>query len=278
MEHAGRRIDDEELAAQMRDSGLGTPATRAAIIDRLIQVQYVRRARRILTPTEKGIVLVSVLPEALKSPITTGQWEKALNEIGRGDSNRDEFMAGIRQLVINLIDESRNRKQGVEFPESARRQGPPPGERESLGACPICEDGEIKENSKAFYCTNWRRTRCTFTLWKNAFTKDEGTGPEMTPDIVRNLLERKNLVGKTGTLSLMGDAPWIQWEPNDGSPIRYGDGSSAADETGEAPVKKKGKTAKTTKKTTANKKSKTKKTTGSTKKRTASTKKEKSDQ
>lgn len=231
MEHAGRRIDDEELAAQMRDSGLGTPATRAAIIDRLIQVQYVRRVKRTLVPTEKGITLVAVLPEVLRSPIMTGQWEKALGDIGRGGGDPAQFMQGIRRLVVDIVSDSRTHKQGIEFPESVRRQGPPSGEREALGACPICEDGEIKENSKAFYCTNWRRTRCTFTLWKNAFTKDGGGGPEVTPDIVRTLLERKTLVGKTGTLSLMGDAPWVQWEPADGGPVRYGDGSRAGDES-----------------------------------------------
>lgn len=242
MEHAGRRIDDEELAAQMRDSGLGTPATRAAIIDRLIQVQYVRRTRRILTPTEKGIALVSVLPEALRSPVTTGKWEMELNRIGRGEGNPEQFMDGIRRMAADIVSDSRTHREGVAFPESARRHGPPQEERETLGGCPICEDGEIKENSKAFYCTNWRRTRCAFTLWKNAFTRNEGAGPEITPEIVRGLLERKTLAGRTGTLSLLGDAPWVQWAPADGGSVRYGDGSSAGDEDGQ-PARKAGRTA-----------------------------------
>lgn len=219
MEHAGRRIDDEELAAQMRDSGLGTPATRAAIIDRLIEVKYVERVRRILTPTEKGIALVSVLPESLRSPVMTGKWEKALDEIGRGEGDPAGFMEGIRKLAAGIVEDSRVRRDGAAFPDSPRSQALPQAERESLGGCPACGNGEIKENSKAFYCTNWRRTRCAFTLWKNSFTRDGAEGPELTPAVVRSLLERKTLTGKTGTLALLGEAPWARWTFSDGRVI-----------------------------------------------------------
>ncbi len=76
MEHAGRLVEDDELREHMKESGLGTPATRAAIIERLIQVRYVQRRGRTLAPTEKGISLVSVLPDELKSPETTGKWKR----------------------------------------------------------------------------------------------------------------------------------------------------------------------------------------------------------
>ena len=84
MENAGRFVQDEELRRQLKERGLGTPATRAAIIERLIDVQYVTRRKNALIPTDKGIKLISVAPEQLASPETTGRWEKGLNDIARG--------------------------------------------------------------------------------------------------------------------------------------------------------------------------------------------------
>ena len=96
METAGKFVEDEELRQAMKESGLGTPATRAAIIERLIKVGYVEREKKALVPTSKGRALISLLRESpLSSPELTGQWERRLAEMERGAERRPDFMADI---------------------------------------------------------------------------------------------------------------------------------------------------------------------------------------
>ncbi|MGI5884030.1 MAG: DNA topoisomerase III [Candidatus Spyradocola sp.] len=102
MENAGRFVEDEELRRQLKDRGLGTPATRAAILERLIEVGYVQRAKKALLPTEKGRLLISVVPEQLSSPETTGRWEKGLADIARGQMDAARFMESIRRYCAFL--------------------------------------------------------------------------------------------------------------------------------------------------------------------------------
>lgn len=102
MENAGRFVQDEELRRQLKERGLGTPATRAAIIERLIHVGYAERRRSALIPTDKGIKLISIAPEQLASPETTGRWEKGLNDIALGKMDPDKFMASIRRYCAFL--------------------------------------------------------------------------------------------------------------------------------------------------------------------------------
>ena len=104
MENAGRFVQDEELRRQLKERGLGTPATRAAIIERLISVHYVVRKGSALIPTEKGIRLIAVAPEQLASPETTGRWEKGLSDIARGRMQPEKFMASIRRYCAFLCD------------------------------------------------------------------------------------------------------------------------------------------------------------------------------
>lgn len=92
MENAGRFVEDEELKEQMKDSGLGTPATRAAIIERLLSVGYIMRKGKTLVPTEKGQKLIAVVPEELRSPQTTGKWEKGLSSIAKGKMTEERFL------------------------------------------------------------------------------------------------------------------------------------------------------------------------------------------
>ena len=98
MEHAGRFVEDEELKEQLKQGGLGTPATRAAIIERLLGGICVRRGKALL-PTEKGIRLIEVVPDELKSPETTGKWEKALERIAKGAMDPERFMGSIVRYV-----------------------------------------------------------------------------------------------------------------------------------------------------------------------------------
>ena len=81
METAGKELDDEELVRQMKGSGIGTPATRAAIIERLLQVGYAQRRGKTLNATDKGVMLIDVVPPELSSPELTGKWELALHDI-----------------------------------------------------------------------------------------------------------------------------------------------------------------------------------------------------
>jgi DNA topoisomerase-3 len=209
MENAGRFIEDEELREQMKDSGLGTPATRAAIIERLIQVRYVRRTGRLLVPTEKGCALVDVLMGELASPEMTGRWEKELAEIGRGEKDPQAFIDEIREFVRTIVNASKAKVEGARFPEEKRPRAATAAPREPVGQCPVC-GSNLYENSKTFYCSRWR-AGCKFSIWKDAASKTGG--PEIDVTLAKKLLEGKPLVGRTGTLSLLKRAPWVDWAP-----------------------------------------------------------------
>ena len=121
MENAGRDIEDDVLREQMKSSGLGTPATRAAIIERLIQVGYARRSGKHLVSTEKGRKLIDVVPVQISSAVTTGKWEKALAEmasfhdVSARTAKSDRFMLGIRRFSEFLVDAARQAPAGVRF-------------------------------------------------------------------------------------------------------------------------------------------------------------------
>ena len=131
MENAGRDIEDEALREQMKDSGLGTPATRAAIIERLIQVGYARRSGKSLVSTEKGRKLIAVVPEQISSAVTTGKWEKALSAMaGFSDpelrsAKSARFLDGINKFSVFLVDAARSASPAVrfenEFPQKRKR-------------------------------------------------------------------------------------------------------------------------------------------------------------
>lgn len=162
MENAGREIEDETLKEQMKDSGLGTPATRAAIIERLLSVGYIKRKGKSLVPEEKGKRLCMAVPEEIKSAETTGKWEKGLSSVSKGKMAPDRFMGSIKRFVMFLIDDAQKNKREVVF----EAETPIKKHRNvSLGKCPVC-GSKVLENSKAFYCSNWKEG-CAFTVWKN---------------------------------------------------------------------------------------------------------------
>ncbi len=103
MESPGKFIADEELRESMKGSGLGTPATRAEIIEKLINSFYVERNGKELIPTSKGIQLIPLAPEALRSPELTAQWEQKLTDIAKGSGNKEQFIAGIRQSAREMV-------------------------------------------------------------------------------------------------------------------------------------------------------------------------------
>lgn len=167
MENAGRFVEDETLKEQMKDSGLGTPATRAAIIERLLTVGYIVRKGKTLVPTEKGMKLIEVVPIEMSSPQTTGKWEKGLSSISKGNMTEEKFMASIRRYVQFLIqDAASGRRADVVFPAEQIRGKK--RKNNAFGKCPVC-GRDILENTRSFYCAGWK-SGCKFSLWKDSLT------------------------------------------------------------------------------------------------------------
>ena len=170
METAGKLVDDDELREAMKDSGIGTPATRAAIIERLIQVGYIEREGRSLVATDKGLNVVRLLGEhALTSPDMTGQWEHRLGKIERGEDSREKFMGDIAGFAEQTVKELDEKLKDVRIP------------RANLGPCPICGH-DIKENRKGFSC--WARDDpgCGFVIWKGK------SGKQLSVAIAKELI------------------------------------------------------------------------------------------
>lgn len=195
MEHAGRQIEDEELREQMKDCALGTPATRAAIIERLISVGYVSRRGKNLTATEKGVHLIEAVPQEIASPETTGRWERALAEIARGSDGEQRFREGIARLAAFLVQNASGAPDVAFAPEERRgRTKRVP----TLGIdCPLCGKGKVAENSKGFYCTRFR-DGCKFTIWKNELVR--AGGPELTAKLLKLCMEKRDVRGSTGII------------------------------------------------------------------------------
>jgi len=158
MEGAGKLVEDEELRAAMKEKGLGTPATRASIIEGLITEKYVHRLGKELQPTAKAFSLITLLrgldiPE-LCSPELTGDWEFKLRLMARGQLKRAEFMREIADMARQIVE----RAKGYESDTV-------PGDFGELKTpCPKC-GGVVKENYRKFQCTN---PGCDFALWKSA--------------------------------------------------------------------------------------------------------------
>jgi len=181
METAGKLIDDEELREAMKESGLGTPATRAETIEVLIRREYIERVGRDLQATPKGIQVITMLEEhKLTSPELTGDWEHKLAEIERGRGDRKTFMKGIADFTKETVDQIAALDKEKLRPE-----------RVELGPCPRCGavTGEIiRENSKAYGCTSWKsreETGCGFVIWKRVASRT------LTPEIARQLIEER---------------------------------------------------------------------------------------
>ena len=200
MEYAGRKFEDEELREQMRGCSLGTPATRAAIIERLISVGYAKRKGRQIMATEKGVRLIEAVPADIASPETTGRWEMALEKIAQGNGDQERFLEGIRRLSAFLVEYAGQKAPDVPFEKEERRgKGRRRASNQMNLPCPLCGKGRVTENSKAFGCSRWQEG-CGFTLWKNAVTGVGG--PELNQKIIKALLTSTDgsVRGSTGTL------------------------------------------------------------------------------
>ncbi|MDR1001615.1 MAG: DNA topoisomerase III [Clostridiales bacterium] len=134
MENAGRFVDNEELQEQLKESGLGTPATRAAIIERLLTVGYIIRKGKNLAPTEKGMKLIDAVPKELRSPEMTGKWEKGLGAIARAGMSPGRFMASINRYVDYLVKYADETPSNIVFPAAERPPAHRRGLRRGVGA------------------------------------------------------------------------------------------------------------------------------------------------
>lgn len=181
METAGKLIDDEELRDAMKDSGLGTPATRAEIIEKLIRVGYLERDKKRLVPTEKGVFLISIAAQEIKSPELTGSWEKRLSDIARSTDDADKFMQDISGFVVRIVDQIKsdqslravNNRNYRPVSSQLRKSAAPPKpkiEREVFGKCPACEKGNIIQGNRGYGCDRFREG-CHYVVWKEFYGK-----------------------------------------------------------------------------------------------------------
>ncbi|MBK1720426.1 type IA DNA topoisomerase [Thiocystis violacea] len=197
MKNAGRAIEDDALASAIAASGLGTPATRAEIIEKLIRTGYLERQRKQIRATAKAQALIGLVAAPLRSPELTAEWEQRLKEVELGERLAEDFYRDIvgflRELIPRIaqgpalspeqVDAAREREPGRKGgkTETTRRANSP--KAAGQGACPVCKQGEITENTKAFGCSRYR-DGCGFTIWKTV------AGFTLTKTQVRQLIDQ----------------------------------------------------------------------------------------
>ena len=186
MEGAGKLIEDEELRDAMHAKGLGTPATRATIIEGLIYERYVHRNGRELQPTAKADQLITLLRglkvDELCSPELTGEWEYKLAQMEHGKLKRDQFMKQISDMTRHIVERAKKHESDTV-----------PGDFSTLSTpCPKC-GGVVKENYKKFQCQ-----KCDFALWKIL------AGRQLEPAEVEELIAKRSIGPLQGFRSRMG--------------------------------------------------------------------------
>lgn len=196
MENAG--AEEFSQIEDLERKGLGTPATRAGVIEKLVKSGFAERKSKQLIPTVRGMELIKILPDAVKSAKLTAEWETALKEVERGKRSPEDFMNGIARMADGLVKTYEGVSVGTEEILSGR---------EAVGKCPRC-GGNVTENRKGFCCM---KEGCGFALWKNSriFTTSR---VQMTAKIAASLLKNgrvdlKNLhsekTGKTYDATLV---------------------------------------------------------------------------
>ena len=227
MEGAGKLVDDEELREAMSERGLGTPATRAAIIEGLLSEQYLHRQQRELVPTAKAFSLITLLNglgvETLTKPELTGNWEYQLKQMERDQLRREDFMAEIRRLTESIVSKAKQYEHDTI-----------PGDFGVLATpCPKC-GGEVHETYKKFQCQ-----QCDFALWKIT------AGRQFEPAEIETLIRDRQVGPLQGFRSKQGFpfAALIRLTPEFEAKFDFGEDSrpesgDPVDFTGKEPVGK----------------------------------------
>jgi DNA topoisomerase-3 len=143
----------DEITEDVERSGLGTPATRASIIEKLIKSGFIKRNKKNIVVTNEGAELVSLMPEAVKSASLTAEWENTLSLIAKGEYSPDKFMEHIENLVKEIVSSA---QANVNPDKVVKREN----KGDVIGSCPRCK-ADVCETPKAYSCA------CGFTLWKN---------------------------------------------------------------------------------------------------------------
>ena len=213
MEGAGKLLEDEELRAAMNQKGLGTPATRAAVIEGLLREDYLHRNARELQPTPKAFSLLFALKhfgiEELTSPELTGDWEFKLKQMELGKLARGEFMEHITSLTKEMVA----RVKSGEIPETAFATVQAP--------CPRC-GGTIQENYRKFQCL-----QCDFSLWKVLSSR------EWAPEEIAELIVKGKVGPLSGFRSRMGRPFVASIRLGSDQPIEFDFGQERLDASGE---------------------------------------------
>ena len=174
MERAGAKETPEEAERK----GLGTPATRAGIIEKLVRIGFVERSgsrkTKYLVPTHKGISLVTVMPEEIRSPLLTADWEQKLLKVERQELSADAFMKEIETMISSLV----NTYEAIQDAEVMKKES-----AEKIGTCPAC-GADVVKRKKGYFCSN---RECRFALWKDNLYFD-AIGKKMTRQIAESLI------------------------------------------------------------------------------------------
>jgi DNA topoisomerase-3 len=218
MEGAGKMVDDEELKAAMAGRGLGTPATRAQIIENLIGEQYMHREGRELIPTAKAFTLMTLLNglgiTELTQPELTGDWEWKLGRIEKGEFTREEFMREIAEMTRHMVERAKQYEADTI-----------PGDFGVLAApCPKC-GGQIRETYKKFQCGG-----CDYALWKIV------AGRQYEPAEIETLLTDRQVGPLTGFRNKMGRSFAAAIKLNDELQPEFDFGQDKADAADAEPV------------------------------------------
>ncbi|MGW8183164.1 MAG: DNA topoisomerase III [Burkholderiales bacterium] len=215
MEGAGKLVEDDELREAMEAKGLGTPATRAAIIEGLIHEEYVHRSAKELVPAPKAFSLFFALKHfgvsEITSPELTGDWEYKLKLMEQGRLRRDEFMDHIEEVTRDLVDRIRS----GEIPDAAFATVSEP--------CPKC-GGTVQENYRKFQCQ-----KCDFSLWKVL------SGREWSPEEIAQLIRDRFIGPLNGFRSRMGRPFSAGIRLTDENRIEFDFGQGAASDESAAP-------------------------------------------
>jgi DNA topoisomerase-3 len=179
METAGKFVEDEDLKEALKEKGIGTPATRASIIEVILKRGYVSRVGKSLKATDLGRYLIALIQDPnLKSAELTGEWEAKLKRIEQGKFSAEAFMSGIAQFTVDLISGSDISK--IDY--------------ENYGNCPKCKSSVIKGN-RGYGCSRWREG-CSFVVWKDY------KGMSLNEGQIRSLLQKKILLQPMGGMIL----------------------------------------------------------------------------